>query len=320
MEISTATQSSLPNLSAAALPCQQAGDHVWLQRQHESRLMPAVVTASITALLGLCLAATPATWAHFGLLFRNSKAVHVMLIDLSLLTLMSPWLVVSDARARGVRFAHSTAGAVLLGLSMLAAPLVGPGVYLLLRPVTPAGGRGGAGFLSGLLCGRGGRRGGRRPAAAAAAGAVRLWLSQRLWPFSAAAARSAAAGASHQVRSGATAAGDRVMQGARQLRHTAAEAATASAAAAGAAAGHGASAVAAAAAVPLPTRLQQAESAAAGAAGFATGAAAGGLQRNWARFKRGLNRFFSGGCPQLATAARTGSADEVFVEYPGETA
>ena len=277
----------------------QTGDYLWLQRQHESRLAPAVITASITTLLSLCLAATPATWAHFGFLARHSRVIHVMLLDLTLLTLMSPWLVLTDARARGVKMAHTTAGAVLLGVSMLLAPLVGPGVYLMLRPVTPSQGSGYRGR-------------GRRPASGPLS-----WLShlrQTMWPF-----RSAAAAGVAQARTAPAAAKGRAARGARQLRHSAG-AAMGQAGSSAAAAGHTAAAnVAAAAAVPLPS-ARQAEGAAARAAGYATGAVWGGLLRGWARVRRGANRFMSGGYPQLATAARTGSVDEVFVEYPGTSA
>lgn len=282
------------NLGALWCHVVQVGDHQWLQRQHESRLMPALVTASIATLMGLCWAATPATWAHFGFLFSHSKAIHVMLIDLTLLTLMSPWLVVADARARGVAFAQNPTGAVLLGLAMLAVPMIGPGVYLLLRPITPGQGVG--------FSGRRGR--------AVGAADTPAWLSH-VWPF-----KSVTAGGS-QITAAAAAAKGRAVRGARQLRDT-----TAGAGSSAAAAGRSAAAnVVAAASVPLPSGVgvRSAAEGAAGAAGFATGAVCEGLARGWARFKRGANRFLSGGYPHLATATRTGSMDEVFIDYDGES-
>lgn len=247
----------------------QSGDHVWLQRQHESRLMPAIMTATIATLLALCLAATPATWAHFGFLFSHSKAIHVMVIDLSLLTLLSPFLVVNDARARGVRLAQTPAGAVLLGALVLAVPLVGPGVYLLLRPVTTSQG----------LAARG--RGFRGFREQHWRDFVPSWVSQ-FWPW----ARSVTPSGS-QIRAAATSAKGRVARGGRQLKHNAAAAAAAarhagsSAAAAGSNAAHQAANVVSAAHVPLPSERQM--HGAADAAAYAAGNAAG-------RVRRGLGR------------------------------
>lgn len=257
--------------------------------------MPAIVTASIAAMLALCLAATPATWAHFGFLFTHSKAVHVMCIDLSLLTLMSPFLVVADARARGVHLAQNPAGAVCLGLAMLAVPLVAPGVYLLMRPVSTSKkrSRGRVGFRQTL----------RR--------LVPSWVSH-FWPFGSVTGPAVAG----QVRAAAGAARGRVARGGRQLRHSAAAAAAAADSNAAAAGSNVAANVVSAAQVPLPSGQQL--HAATDAAAHAAGAAAGRVSRGWERVKQGAVRFFSGGYPHLATAARTGSADEVFVDYHGE--
>lgn len=273
----------------------QAGNTVWLQRQHEGRLMPALVTASIAALLVLCLAASPATWAHLGFLLSHSKAVHVMALDLSLLTLMSPLLVVADAHARGVRLAQNPAGALLLGLAMLAVPLVGPGVYLLWRPV--AGASQAEGTRVGLQ-------------------SLSVWVSSLF---------GARGRGENRLRAAAAAAQGRAVRGGRQLRQgTAAAAAAAHQAGSSAvAAGSNAAAnVVAAAQVPLTSEQQvgRGVGAAAAGTGFAAGAVAGSLQRGWARLKRGAVRFMSGGYPDLATAARTGSVDEVFVDYSGEWA
>jgi hypothetical protein len=288
----------------------QTGNTVWLQRQHESRLMPAIITASIAALLALCLAATPATWAHFGFLFTHSKAVHVMCIDLSLLTLMSPFLVVADARARGVRLAQSPAGAVFLGLAMLAVPLVAPGVYLLVRPVTPAPKKRSTGS-------------GRVRFGQAVERLVPSWASH-FWPF------SGSVTGRGQLRAAAGAARGRVARGGRQLRHSAAAAGSNAAAAGSNAAAAGSSLAAnvvSAAQVPLPSGQQahaaadaaaHAAGATAGTAVHAAGFAAGRVSRGWQRVKQGAVRLFSGGYPHLATAARSASADEGFVEYQGE--
>lgn len=83
--------------------------------------------------------ATPATWAHFGYLFSHSMTVHVMLIDFAMLTLLSSWLVVRDASARGWGLVNTPAGRWILGLAVVLAPAVGPGVYLMIRPVAADG-------------------------------------------------------------------------------------------------------------------------------------------------------------------------------------
>jgi hypothetical protein len=276
--------------------------------------MPAIVTATIATLLALCLAATPATWAHFGFLFSHSKAVHVMVLDLSLLTLTSPFLVVADARARGVRFAQSPAGAILLGAAMLAIPLVGPGVYLVMRPITTDKG----------LATRGRRAGFSRQGLW-----VPEWLSH-LWPF-----HSVATPTAGQIKAAANTAKGQVLRGGRQLRRNAAAAvatagsnAAAAATAAGsnaAAAGSNAAAVGSsvaanvvtAAHIPLPTerQVQHATHAAADSAAYAAGSAMGRIRSGWERAKEGATRLLSGGMRDGGVAFRTGSADGGHEDY-----
>lgn len=336
----------------------QAGNTLWLQKQHEGRLLPAIITASIALLLALCLAATPATWAHFGFLFSHSRAIHVMTIDLSLLTLMSPFLVVTDARARGISVAQSLPGALLLGAAMLAVPMVGPGVYLLMRPV--AGGKRafGSGFYQAVANRVGFRRivpswvsralggsGGLR--AAARGGAVRggrqlrhgAAAAARQAGSSAVAAGSNAAAAARHAGSSAAAAGSNAAAAARHAGSNAATAARqagSSAAAAGsnaaAAARHAGSNVAAAgsnaaanvvqaAQVPLPSgeQIHRGVGSVAAGTGFAAGAVVESVKRGWGRVKQGAGRFLSGGYPRVgAEAARAGSVDEAFVDYGGE--
>lgn len=112
----------------------------FLQRAYESRLWPAALLAATCWLLSFPLVVSAATWAQFGYLATHSFTIHVMLLDLTLLTLLSPWLVIHDATARSWGPAKTPLGKTLLGLAMVVAPAVGPGVYLLLRPVSRAGG------------------------------------------------------------------------------------------------------------------------------------------------------------------------------------
>lgn len=110
-----------------------------VQRLSESRILPALLLASTLYLYTLLPVATPATWAHFGYLIAHSLTVRIMLIDFSMLTLLSAWLVVRDASARGLGSASTPAGKWILGLAMVLAPAIGPGVYLLVRPVSLQG-------------------------------------------------------------------------------------------------------------------------------------------------------------------------------------
>ncbi|KAF6255144.1 hypothetical protein COO60DRAFT_1702968 [Scenedesmus sp. NREL 46B-D3] len=86
------------------------------------------------------LNASAATWAQFGYLASHSFSFHVMLLDFGLLTLLSAWLVPKDAAARGWAPAATPGGRRLLQALMLLTPAVGPGVYLLLRPLSREGG------------------------------------------------------------------------------------------------------------------------------------------------------------------------------------
>jgi hypothetical protein len=99
-----------------------------------------VLLAAVVGLLGpLVLASRPATWAQFGYLATQSWLVHVMLLDLFLLVAMAPWLVVKDAVVRSWWPVKHDSGKLVLGLTMLAVPVIGPAVYLLLRPICTEG-------------------------------------------------------------------------------------------------------------------------------------------------------------------------------------
>eukprot|EP00775_Hariotina_reticulata_P013417 gene13417-13545_t len=107
---------------------------------YEGRFWPAVLLAMTVCLLGpLVWASNSATWAQFGYLATQSWLVHVMLLDLCLLVAMAPWLVVKDAIARSWWAVKHDSGKLMLGLTMLAAPVIGPAVYLLLRPICTEG-------------------------------------------------------------------------------------------------------------------------------------------------------------------------------------
>jgi hypothetical protein len=75
-----------------------------------------------------------------------------------------------------------------------------------------------------------------------------------------------------------------------------------------------------AAQVPLPSgeQIHRGVGSVAAGTGFASGAVVESVKRGWGRVKQGAGRFLSGGFPNLATAARTGSVDEAFVDYGGK--
>jgi hypothetical protein len=91
-------------------------------------------------MIALAATSSAATWAQFGLLATQSFSFHVMLLDFSLLTILSAWLVSKDAAARGWPLAGNPAGRRFLQAAMIVMPVIGPGVYLLLRPVSREGG------------------------------------------------------------------------------------------------------------------------------------------------------------------------------------
>ncbi|WIA17097.1 hypothetical protein OEZ85_013995 [Tetradesmus obliquus] len=121
-------------------PQHLAGRTRSLQRAYESRLFPATLLASSLAMIALAFNSSAATWAQFGYLAFHSFSFHVMLLDFSLLTILSTWLVSKDAAARGWPIASTAAGRRFLQAAMLVTPVVGPGVYLMMRPVSREGG------------------------------------------------------------------------------------------------------------------------------------------------------------------------------------
>uniref|UniRef100_A0A383WG64 Uncharacterized protein n=1 Tax=Tetradesmus obliquus TaxID=3088 RepID=A0A383WG64_TETOB len=254
-------------------PQHLAGRTRSLQRAYESRLFPATLLASSLAMIALAFNSSAATWAQFGYLAFHSFSFHVMLLDFSLLTILSTWLVSKDAAARGWPIASTAAGRRFLQAAMLVTPVVGPGVYLMMRPVSREGG---------VL-----RRGWLRRGAAAAWAAVKYPFHL---PSGGISGRSAAAGgvAAGGVGSSAAAAG-RPAHSTNTRRQYAARVAN------GGAAAHRsdiAEAVAHAAEVPLP---------AAGAAGAAVGAVQGLVQcvwsGGWSWLGQRVARLRGGGAP-----------------------
>jgi hypothetical protein len=98
-------------------------------RALESRWLPVLNLVGASGLLYYaCTAGIPAWNAYFHL-FDESKFVHVMTLDFCALTVLQPYFMNNDAQKRG--WASRGAGVPILSLL----PVVGPLIYLLMRPV-----------------------------------------------------------------------------------------------------------------------------------------------------------------------------------------
>ena len=107
-------------------PTPHPGPRSLAVRWFEGRPFAAFVALALAALLAwIVLAGSPADYVVW---FRRSNFVHLMTVDLLLLTLLFPALLRDDMARRGV------AEDSPLGRLALAVPLLGPAWYLLRRP------------------------------------------------------------------------------------------------------------------------------------------------------------------------------------------
>ncbi|KAL3687202.1 hypothetical protein R1sor_013511 [Riccia sorocarpa] len=97
----------------------------------ESKITAVFAIISAVVLLGYAGLAGADQWAEFSQYFRESRFIHVMTIDFLTLTTLCPFWVYNDLAVRK----GSDAIEPLLALSFL--PLLGPAIYLLLRPSLP---------------------------------------------------------------------------------------------------------------------------------------------------------------------------------------
>lgn len=67
-------------------------------------------------------------WADFFYQWRTNRFIHVMSLDFVLLSLLFPWLLADDMARRGLQDNY------LLYLLVSAVPLLGPAIYLTVRP------------------------------------------------------------------------------------------------------------------------------------------------------------------------------------------
>ena len=101
-------------------------------RALESRWTAGGLAAVAALQLGLAASAGPAAWVDYGRLFDESRFVHVTTLDFLTLSALAPFWVANDAGRRGATPAW------LPALGFL--PLLGPALYLVLRPRAGDGG------------------------------------------------------------------------------------------------------------------------------------------------------------------------------------
>jgi hypothetical protein len=108
-----------------------AGPGNLLARGMESPLLAWGLLAGATACVAQAAAAGPASWYEYSKLVQESRFVHVTTLDFLTLTTLAPFWMANDAAARR----WEGAGRLLLPLSLV--PVLGPCVYLVLRPKGP---------------------------------------------------------------------------------------------------------------------------------------------------------------------------------------
>jgi len=96
----------------------------------ETPVMPALLLAGALAMFYQAGTASGEAWAAYGKLLEESRLVHVTTLDFLCLSALAPFWMANDAEARN----WGGRDKWLPVLSVL--PVVGPAVYLLLRPKT----------------------------------------------------------------------------------------------------------------------------------------------------------------------------------------
>eukprot|EP00775_Hariotina_reticulata_P004252 gene4252-4503_t len=110
------------------------GWNKFYMRAAETVWLPAGLLAGSAYWLYHALTAGGDSWLYYIQLFDESRLVHATSVDFALCTLLMPFWLSNDAQQR--KWANSS-----LAPLMCVVPLVGPALYLLLRPKTyPLGG------------------------------------------------------------------------------------------------------------------------------------------------------------------------------------
>ncbi|XP_078171300.1 uncharacterized protein LOC144565421 [Carex rostrata] len=94
----------------------------------ESRITAAIALGAGLGLIGYAALAGGDAWKEFFQYFKESKFIHAMTIDFTLLSTFAPFWVYNDVTARG----WTSKGSWLVPVALI--PFVGPSLYILLRP------------------------------------------------------------------------------------------------------------------------------------------------------------------------------------------
>lgn len=94
----------------------------------ETAVLPALLSAGAAFYLFQAATAGGAAWLEYLRQFDSSRLVHATSVDFALCTLLAPFWMSNDAEGR--KWEQRSALVPLLSM----VPLLGPAVYLLLRP------------------------------------------------------------------------------------------------------------------------------------------------------------------------------------------
>ncbi|MCD9640778.1 hypothetical protein HAX54_026307 [Datura stramonium] len=114
-----------------APPVEEAELQRWPLNLFESKLTAGVTMAAGLGIIFYAGLSNGDVWKEFYQYFRESRFIHVMSIDFSLLSAFAPFWIYNDMTARK----WYDKGSWLLPLSVI--PFLGPALYLLLRPSVP---------------------------------------------------------------------------------------------------------------------------------------------------------------------------------------
>ncbi|KAI4305597.1 hypothetical protein L6164_028954 [Bauhinia variegata] len=109
-------------------PVEETELRTWPLNFMESKVTSAATLAAGAAIIIYAGLATGADWTEFFQYFRESKFIHIMSLDFSLLSAFAPFWVYNDMTTRK----WFDNGSWLLLVSLV--PFLGPAVYILLRP------------------------------------------------------------------------------------------------------------------------------------------------------------------------------------------
>ncbi|KAK3034009.1 hypothetical protein RJ639_033294 [Escallonia herrerae] len=113
-------------------PIEETEIRKWPLSFMESKLTAGITIAAALGLIVYAGLANGDAWKEFYQYFRESKFIHVTCIDFTLLSAFAPFWVYNDMTVRK----WYDKGSWLLPVSVI--PLLGPSLYLLLRPSLPA--------------------------------------------------------------------------------------------------------------------------------------------------------------------------------------